>query len=294
VRAWLVASDDGCGRTVTDADRWREQLEAWAIPAEILSAAPEPPWGFAVECFRRRGAALRKLDTPTTRRALEALPDRGVVLDVGVGGGATSLPLAARTGLIVAVDAQPDMLEGFLANAAAVRVRAETIEGRWPDVAERTPRADVVVAGHVFYNAPDLEPFARAMDEHARRRVVAELTERHPLDWMNDLWLRFHDLERPTGPTATDAGAILRDMGFDVHREDRTPSVEEGGGGYAQREGAIATVRRRLCLPADRDDEIAEALGDRLRRTDDGWDVGPDERTIVTLWWDPAQGPRSV
>ena len=39
---------------------------------------------------------------------------------------------------------------------------------------------------------------------------------------------------------------------------------------------------------ADRDAEIADALGGRLRETDGLWDVGPEERTVVTLWWDPA------
>ena len=34
--------------------RWREQLEAWAIPTEILAAAPESPWAFPVGLFRSR------------------------------------------------------------------------------------------------------------------------------------------------------------------------------------------------------------------------------------------------
>jgi hypothetical protein len=271
---------------MTAAERWRQQLEAWAIPEPILAAAPEPPWGFATECFRRRGAARSKLATPTTRRALEALPEGGAVLDVGVGGGATSLPLASRAGLIVGVDAQQDMLGAFADNAAAAGVTARTVEGRWPDVADRVPMADVVVAGHVFYNTAELGSFARAMDAHARRRVVAELTEHHPLVWMGDLWKRFHDLDRPSGPTAEDAAAVLTEAGFGIAREERTPTVDEGGAGFAERGAAVATVRRRLCLPAARDGEVAEALGDRLRRLDDGWDVGPPERTIVTLWWD--------
>jgi SAM-dependent methyltransferase len=212
-----------------------------------------------------------------------------VVLDVGVGGGATSLPLGERAGVIVGVDAQRDMLAAFADNAAAAGVRAEPIEGAWPEVAARCPMADVVVAGHVFYNTPELAAFARALDAHAGRRVVTELTERHPLAWMRDLWRRFHDLDRPDGPTADDAATVLSDAGFDVTREERTPTVAEGGAGFADRATAVATVRRRLCLPAERDDEIADALGDRLRRLDDGWDVGPPDRTIVTLWWDPSR-----
>jgi SAM-dependent methyltransferase len=274
---------------MTAADRWRERLAEWAIPDEIVANAPESPWGFATECFRRRGeAAPAPEPTPTTRRALEALPAGGTVLDVGVGGGATSLPLAGRAGSIVGIDQQSDMLEGFLANAATAGVDARAVRGAWPEASTDVELADVVVAGHVFYNIPELEPFARALDAHARCRVVVELTQRHPLDWMRDLWLRFHDLERPDEPTVDDAAAVLADLGLRVGRDERLIAGGFGGGGFARREDAIHSIRKRLCLPADRDPEIGEALGGRLRQLDGLWDVGPEERTVVTLWWDPA------
>ena len=274
---------------MTTADRWREQLAAWAIPEAILANAPESPWGFATECFRRRGeAAPDPAPTPTTRRALEALPEGGTVIDIGVGGGATSLPLAGRAGSIVGIDAQADMLDGFLANAAAAGVEARGVTGTWPDAAAEVEPADVVVAGHVLYNVPAIEPFARALDAYARRRVVLELTAKHPLDWMRDLWLRFHDLERPVGPTAEDARAVLGGLGFAVEREERVVAGERVSGGFGRREDAIHSIRKRLCLPADRDAEIADALGDRLREFDGVWDVGPVERTVVTLWWDQS------
>jgi SAM-dependent methyltransferase len=274
---------------VTAADRWREQLTRWAIPDDIVVNAPESPWGFATECFRRRGeAAPAPEPTTTTRRALEALPAGGTVLDVGVGGGATSLPLAGRAGSIVGIDQQADMLEGLLANATAAGVEARAVTGTWPEASTDVEPADVVVAGHVIYNIPELEPFARALDEYARRRVVVELTERHPLDWMRDLWRIFHDLERPDGPMAGDAAAVLTDLGLQVAREERLVTGGLGSGGFARREDAIHSIRKRLCLPADRDPEIAEALGERLRQLDGLWDVGPEERTVVTLWWDRA------
>ncbi|MEO8424566.1 MAG: methyltransferase domain-containing protein [Actinomycetota bacterium] len=273
---------------MTAADRWREQLAAWAIPDEILSKAPESPWGFATECFRRRGEATPDPEpTPTTRRALEALPEGGTVIDVGVGGGATSLPLAGRAGSITGVDAQADMLDGFLTNAAAAGVEAHGVMGTWPDAAGDVEPADVVVTGHVLYNVPAIEPFARALHAHARKRVVLELTGKHPLDWMRDLWLRFHRLERPVGPTADDAQDVLRRLGFTVDREERVVAGQRVSGGFGRREDAIHSIRKRLCLPADRDAEIAEALGERLREFDGLWDVGPVERTVVTLWWNP-------
>ncbi len=270
------------------AERWREQLAEWAIPDEILEAAPEPPWGFSSELFGRRGAGVASWTaaTPTTARALEALPDGGTALDIGVGGGAMSLPLMPRAGSIIGVDQQQDMLDVFRTNAAAIGVDARTVLGTWPDVAGDVEMADVVVVGHVVYNGAELEPFVRALDGHARHRVVLELTEGHPLLWMSDLWMHFHGLERPTGPTAGDVLAVLADIGIGARHEGRSVSADDSGAWFAHREDAIHMVRKRLCLPADRDSEIAETLGERLREIDGLWDVGTEERTVVTMWWD--------
>jgi SAM-dependent methyltransferase len=221
--------------------------------------------------------------TLTTRRALEALPDRGAVLDVGVGAGAASLPFAPRAARIVGVDASEDLLAAFRTAAEGIDVSVETVSGRWPDVAGQVGVADVAVCAHVLYNVQDVEPFVRALDEHVRRRVVVEITGSHPLAWMNPLWLRFHRLHRPEAPTAGDALAVLRQLGIDatIEREAR-----RSRGGFERREDAVAVVRKRLCLPADRDPEVAEALGPLLRRRDGLWSAGPPEQDIATLWWD--------
>ena len=267
------------------ADRWREALRAWAIPDEILAAAPESPYGFPTEPFRRRAelAAAADAPTPTTTRELEALAEGGTVLDVGVGSGATSLPLAKRVSRIVGVDGSEGMLESFGAAARAAGVAFDAIQGAWPEVAPDVAAADVVVCGHVLYNVQVLEPFVRELTTHARRRVVVELTDRHPWSWMHDLWIRFHRLERPQGPTAEDAEDVLRELGLDPRLEDR---VETGTGGFERRADAVALVRRRLCVSAESDGEIAGALGDRLAKRDGLWSAGPTAQRIVTMWWD--------
>ena len=262
-------------------ERWREALAGWAIPEEIVRSAPESPWGFSVELFASRAdEAVRNL-TRSNERAVEALPEGGSVLDVGCGAGAASLPLAAPASRLVGVDTSPEMLEAFLERARAAGVAAEAIEGRWPDAAGRAPVVDVAVCHHVVYNAPDLREFAVRLTDHARRRVVVEMTTEHPLAPMNELWLRFHGVVRPTRPTADDAVQVLAEAGLDPEREDWTAPRP---GGFASREDLVASVRRQLCLPAGRDPEVEEAIAHRIVERHGRF--GFPDRPVATIWWD--------
>ena len=271
------------GRETGALARWREQLEGWAIPAEILAAAPESPWGFPVGLFRSRAhRAGSRPGTPSTLEAARHLPPGGSVLDVGAGGGAASLPLAGEAGRLVAVDESPEMVASFLAAAEAAGVPAEGVEGRWPEVAGRVGPADVVVCHHVLYNVADLAPFAAALTGHARRRVVAELTDRHPLAGLAPLWRRFHDLERPEGPGAGDAVAALAEHGQDVDRRDWE---HQDRFGFDDFDELVAFTRRRLCLPAGRDPEVAEALLEQGTHQVDGVWVSGQPRRVTTLSW---------
>ncbi len=264
-------------------DRWREQLGAWAVPEEILARAPESPWGFPVGLFRARAEQARgRGPTPSNREAVRRLAPGGTVLDVGAGAGAASLPLAGRAGRIVAVDESAGMIEAFLAAARATGVQADGVHGRWPDVAGEVGPADMVVCHDVLYNVQDLAPFALALTGHARGGVVAQLTERHPLAPLAPLWRRFHGLDRPQGPTAGDAVAALRSLGLEVERQDWTTSH---GGSFEQFQDLVAYTRRRLCLPAGRDPELAEALEPLCVRDDAGYRIGPLHRPVVTLSW---------
>jgi SAM-dependent methyltransferase len=265
--------------------RWERALQGWGIPDEILARASESPWAFSPEIMRRWAeAAAAREPTGSTRRALEALPEGGVVLDVGVGSGAASLPLAPRAAAIVGVDASDELLALFLEVAAEAGVEATAVSGRWPDVAATVPVADVAVCQHVLYNVPDLEPFVRALDAHARRRVVLSITVQHPLSWMNDLWMHFYGLARPTEPTADVAEAALAELGFDVRREDETRPPRAIG--WEHRADVIARLRRQLCLPPERDSELEHVLGHRLVERAGLWYVEPSEHPITTLWWD--------
>jgi len=253
------------------AQRWREDLDSWALPAEILAAAPESPWGCPPGLFAAAAEeALAVAPTPSRRRALEVLPEGGAVLDVGAGGGAASLPLCPPAAAVTAVDQSPQMLTAFADLAARRRIDHTEVEGLWPDVAGGVGPADVVVCHHVLYNVGDLVPFLVALTDHARRRVVVEITADHPQALLNPLWEHFHGIDRPTRPTADDAVAVLRDLGLQVETEGFDGPLRWH---RSHEEEMVAFTRRRLCLPAERDPEVAALLPPAV------------PRPHVAIWW---------
>jgi SAM-dependent methyltransferase len=267
---------------VAAAERWRRELAAWAIPDEILAAAEESPWVLPPGLFARRAqVAADAPQGPSYERALEALEPPGSVLDVGPGGGAASLPLAERTTHLSGVDTDEQMLQQFAASAAQRGLPCDPFLGRWPDIADQVPAADVVVCHHVLYNVPDLAEFATQLTAHARRRVVVELTAAHPLVRLNALWRHFHNVERPEGPTAEDALAVLRETGI-YARAERWHRAEATT--YVSFDELVHMTRQRLCLPRSRAGELESVL--RAMGADESHpELGSSGRDLVTAWW---------
>lgn len=264
-------------------DQWRRDLAAWAIPDEIMAKATESPWVFPRQVFTRRADQRMAAPAgPSFARAWEALDPPGDVLDVGAGAGAACLPLAARATRLTAVDSEPDMLAAFAERATALGVPNQVVAGRWPEVAPAAPVADVVTCYHVLYNAADLEPFVTALVQHARRRVVIEVTARHPLTSLNPLWLRFHGLRRPDAPTADNLVAILAALGLRPEHERWQRPAEPEHDRFAD---LVDVTRRRLCLPPERADEVADALVELGVRPGEAPDIGSSGRELVTIWF---------
>lgn len=264
--------------------RWREDLAAWAIPERITSAVDESPWPLPAEVFARRAdRAATAPAGPSFEEAWAALDPLGSVLDVGAGVGAASLPLLPRCTTLTAVDADERMLTLFAERAEAAGHHASCVAGRWPEVAPLVPVADVVTCHHVFYNVPDLDDVVRALTDHARRRVVAEVSTAHPLTSLNPLWLRFHGLVRPQRPTGADIVAILQALGLRVSvRQWRST----GGPDYGSFAELTDVTRRRLCLPPSRTGEVAEALADLGAADGHPADPGSFGRDVLTISWD--------
>jgi SAM-dependent methyltransferase len=240
--------------------------------------AAEDPWRLPPALFapdRQPGDGTD--DRPSHRLARAALGPGGSVLDVGCGGGAASVALIPPASPVTGVDVSADMLESFAAAVTAAGAAHREVEGRWPDVSPTVAPADVVVCHHVAYNVADIEPFVAVLDDHARRLVVMEVTALHPQSAMSPLWQRFWGLTRPEQPDADLLVEVVADLGVHpaVHRFRRPPRRLT-----APRHEWVDFVRRQLCLPPDRHDDVDAALQG----------LGTTDRDYVAVTWRPRAG----
>ena len=183
-------------------DRWRADLESWAIPEEILAGAPESPWVLPRRLFARR-AELR-LESKPRRARRSSAPSRrsnapGSVLDVGAGAGAACLPLVARATKITAVDSDPELLGVLDRYASGIGTDLVTglrsLAGVAPDTRDRPTSSHAITCSTT---SPTSCLSSRSSPLTPVAVVVAEMTARHPLTSLNLLWERFHGLVRPT------------------------------------------------------------------------------------------------
>ncbi|MGA2529416.1 MAG: class I SAM-dependent methyltransferase [Acidimicrobiales bacterium] len=263
--------------------RWRLDLESWAIPPEILASSPESPWVLPRQLFTRRAELrLEAPSSPSFARAWEALEPPGSVLDVGTGAGAACLPLAPRATSITAVDSDQQLLDVLGASARRLGADVRAIHGRWPEVAQEVEPAEIVTCHHVLYNVADIGPFLIELTNHARRRVVVEMTAVHPLTFLNPLWERFWGIIRPRVPRAVDMLALLEASGLEPSHEAWTPEAEPE---YESFEDFVEVTRRRLCLEKSRSDELASALRELGPEGDHLGELRSSGSEIFTIWW---------
>jgi len=269
----MVAAMPADGPVSQPADRWREILRDRQVPETIRAAAPEQNWSLEPERFRWRPDDPAQLShRPSRHRALEALPKRGVVLDVGVGGGGSSLGLAKKVELIIGVDRLPTMLDSFEASARAAGVAARSVLGTWPAVADQVEVVDVAVSHHAVYGIA--RGIHHRLDGTRPSPGRPRALDRLPAGRLRPLWKAFHGIDRPDHRPAEEVEAVLVAMGLGVERVEavvppRVPDVVPE---------SVAFARRRLYVGPECDAEIAEFL-----RTEP-----PEEHEVVALWWSGA------
>jgi SAM-dependent methyltransferase len=254
----------------TAAEQWKIDLASWAIPKEILDQAVEKPWIHPPALFEIPEVIK---DSLSHQRSREAMPVGGSVLDIGCGGGVASYAITPPAAHVIGVDEQQAMLDLYTANATKYSVSSETVLGQWPAVADATPAADVVTVFHVAYNVGEIVPFLAALNSHARKRVVIEVPILHPMSNMNEGWKHFWDLTRPTVPVAADLVTVLAEMGIKVNIEFFESEILLD----KKVDGANGFIRRRLCLPEERQGEVDAFIEANPM---------PERRKLAVIWWD--------
>ena len=168
-------------------------------------------------------------------------------------------------------------LRGRLWSARPLRLRSRRLvyadAGQWPAVADVTPVADVVTVFHVAYNVGEILPFLAALNSHARKRVVIEVPVIHPMSNMNEGWKHFWNLIRPTVPAASDLITVLDEMGIKATIEYFESEILLD----KKVDGANGFIRRRLCLPEERQDEVDAFVAENPM---------PERRKLAVIWWD--------
>jgi SAM-dependent methyltransferase len=254
----------------TAAEQWKKDLASWAIPQEILDQAVEKPWIHPPALFEIPEVIGESL---SHKRAREAMPNGGTVLDIGCGGGVASFAITPPAAHVIGVDEQQAMLDLYRANATKYGVTAETVLGQWPVVAEQAPIADVVTVHHVVFNVGEIAPFLKELNSHARKRVVIEAPVVHPMSNMSDGWKHFWNLIRPTVPHAGDLINVLEELGIKANIEYFESEILLD----KKVEGANGFIRRRLCLPEERQGEVDAFIAEHPI---------PDRRKLAVIWWD--------
>ncbi|MFM1825486.1 MAG: hypothetical protein RLZZ37_121 [Actinomycetota bacterium] len=251
-------------------DKWKKDLQSWAIPEEIIKTAVESPWIHPPVLFQ----IPEKIDQTFSHQiAREALLPNGSVLDIGCGGGIATFANSDITNSAIGIDHQKEMIEMFETNAQNRGITVKTIEGFWPEVADKVEAADVVLCHHVVFNVQDIENFVKQLDSHAKKRVVIEMPYQHPLSNMNSAWKHFWNLERPENPTADDFFKILENLGLDPKMRRWQGEMRSG----IDNDLAAKFLRIRLCLPEERENEVKEFMA-----------KNPESkiRDLATIWWD--------
>ena len=217
------------------ADRYRELVLAHERQqAEYSTPLTEARWARHAPGYRFNP---HREPEPLLAAALEYVQPEDEILEVGGGAGRMGLPLVLRGHSLLNVEPSAAMRRQFeicigehgIANARA-------LASRWP-----TPEplsADLVLTVDVTYFISEIEPFLRAMDEAARRRVMILTWTVPPPNVSTELFRLMFGVDQAPSPGFVDLLPVLWEMGivpdvrvFDEHFTwpERLPTNERNG-----------------------------------------------------------------
>jgi hypothetical protein len=250
---------------------------------------PQPDtWGAIASRFR--ADPRRELD-PFLEKLASFLRTSDVLVDVGGGAGRNSLPMASRCREVINVEPSPGMLAEYRASAEEAGItNARSIESGWMET--EGVEGDVLLAAHVTYFVPQIEPFVEKLESACRRRIVVGVLTVPPPNQSPQFFRLLYGEEQTFVPGPDKLLPVLEELGI-------IPEVIEIGD---------ATARRPL--PETREEAIKNELAfgwiaphdmDRARRLfDDHFDElfvetstgfarrGSEGVRELTITWEPG------
>jgi SAM-dependent methyltransferase len=191
------------------AARWRTLHDNRAAQQGRARERESDFWGKRADVFARR------IDSPdATFDAILVHIQRGeTLLDVGAGAGRYAIPAAGRAREVIALEPSAGMGRTLLQEAQKRGVgNLRLIEGDW--LSTSAPIADVVLCAHVLYFTPDVVPFVRKLQEHARRECVIVIRVDQAGAGAGPLYEEIHGEPQQPEPTFIDLYNLLYRMGI--------------------------------------------------------------------------------
>ena len=167
-------------------------------------------WGAIASRFR--ADPKREFDPFLARLASFVRPD-DVFVDIGGGAGRNSLPMASRCREVINVEPSIGMLAEFRASADEVGItNARAVEHAWMEA--EGVEGDVLLAAHVTYFVPEIEPFIVKLEKACRRRVMLDVLTVPPPNQSPQFFRLIHGVEQALVPGPKELLAVLEEMGI--------------------------------------------------------------------------------
>ncbi len=196
-------------------------------------------WGAIASRFR--ADPRRELDPFLEKLASFLRPD-DVLVDIGGGAGRNSLPMAGRCREVVNVEPSPGMLAEFRASAdEAAITNARPVQSGWMEA--EGVEGDILLAAHITYFVPQIEPFVDKLEKACRRRVIIDVLTVPPPNQSGEFFRLLYGEAQRLVPDPDELVAVLEEMRIE-------PEVIEIGSAAARRP-----------LPRTREEAINNELG---------------------------------
>jgi SAM-dependent methyltransferase len=290
-----LGTDRRDGVTVANAAARRHDEMVAEREAQYQRTRGQQPdtWGAIAPRFR---ADPRREWDPFLERLASFLRPDDVFVDVGGGAGRNSLPMASRCREVINVEPSPGMLAEFRASAEEAGItNARAIESGWMEADDI--EGDVLLAAHVAYFVPQIQPFIEKLERSARRRIIIDELTVPPPNQSAGFFRLVYGEDELFVPGPDELLPVVEEMGIDAE-------VIEIGSAWARRplpKTREEAINNELGLGWVRPDDIDRARGLFIDHCDELFVETPTGfarreaegvRELMITWEPGARGPR--